>query len=90
MASQQTAVEVGVVQVKRLCRLRGEEMAQRLHLIVGDCKYGNHRFLGPLKDEPCGALVRMRRDRVLSGKVARMARRTIADPLKTAPGGQKG
>ena len=49
-------------------------MTQCLHLIVGDCKYGNHRFLGPLKDEPCRALVRLpvrgtqtglRRDRVL-------------------------
>jgi len=43
-------------------------MAQWLHLIVGDCKYGNHRFLGPLKDEPCGVLVRLRRDRVLYGE----------------------
>jgi hypothetical protein len=43
-------------------------MLQRLHLIVGDAKYGNHRFLGSLKDEPCGTLVRMRRDRVLYGE----------------------
>ncbi|MEA3346416.1 MAG: transposase [Chloroflexota bacterium] len=68
VTSRQTATEVGVAQVKRLCHFRGKEMAQRLHLIVGDCKYGNHRFLGPLKDEPCGALVRMRRDRVLYGE----------------------
>jgi hypothetical protein len=33
-------------------------MNRWLYLIVGDGKYGNHRFLGPLKDEPCGALVR--------------------------------
>jgi len=65
--SEQTDTEVGVAQVKRLCQLRGEKMLQSLYLTVGDCKYGNHRFLGPLKDEPCGALVRMRRDRVLYG-----------------------
>ncbi|MEA3345722.1 MAG: transposase, partial [Chloroflexota bacterium] len=68
VTGRQTATEVGVAQVKRLCHFRGEEMAQRLHLIVGDCKYGNHRFLGPLKDELCGALVRMRRDRVVYGE----------------------
>jgi hypothetical protein len=34
---------------------------------IADAKYGNHRFLAPLKDEPCGVLVRMRRDRVLYG-----------------------
>jgi hypothetical protein len=68
VSSGQTEVEVGVAQVKRLCRLRWEQMAQRLHLIVADTKYGNHHFLGPLKDEPCGALVRMRRDRVLYGE----------------------
>ena len=65
--SQQTDVEVGIEQVKRLCRHRREEMLEELHLIIADAKYGNHRFLAPLKDEPCGALVRMRRDRVLYG-----------------------
>ena len=30
-----------------------------------DGKYGNHSFLGPLKEEPCGVLARMRCDRVL-------------------------
>ena len=65
IASQQTPTEVGVKQVKQLCRLRREEMRRWLHLIVGDGKYGNHRFLGPLKDEPCGVLVRLRCDRVL-------------------------
>jgi hypothetical protein len=65
IASQQTAVEVGVEQVKQLCRCRRAEMSEWLHLIVADGKYGNHRFLGPLKGEPCGVLVRLRRDRVL-------------------------
>jgi len=63
--SQQTPTQMGVTQVKQLCRLRQTEMKQWLHLIIGDGKYGNHRFLGPLKDEPCGVLVRLRRDRVL-------------------------
>jgi len=66
ITSQQTPVEVGVAQVKQLYRHRQAEMAhQSLYLIVGDGKYGNHRFLGPLKDEPCGVMVRLRRDRVL-------------------------
>jgi len=65
--SQQTDVEVGVEQVKHLCRHRYAEMLEKLYLIIADAKYGNHRFLAPLRDEPCGALVRMRRDRVLYG-----------------------
>ncbi len=66
--SDQTDVDVGVAQVKQLCRERSEEMKQELHLIVADAKYGNHRFLGLLKKEPCGTLVRMSRNRVLHGE----------------------
>jgi hypothetical protein len=66
--SDQTDVKVGLAQVKQLCRERSEEMKQELHLIVADAKYGNHRFLGPLKTEPCGALVRLSRNRVLYGE----------------------
>jgi hypothetical protein len=40
-------------------------MRQALHLIVADGKYGNHLFLAPLRQEPCGVLVRLRCDRVL-------------------------
>ena len=65
VSSAQTDVEVGVEQVRLLCRQRPEEMKKDLYLIVADAKYGNHRFLGPLQTEPCGVLVRMRRDRVL-------------------------
>ena len=65
--SQQTDVEVGIEQVKLLCHNRHKEMLEDLYLIIADAKYGNHRFLAPLRDEPCGALVRMRRDRVLYG-----------------------
>jgi hypothetical protein len=66
--SDQTDVEVGVAQVKLLCRCRSVEMKQDLHLIVADAKYGNHRFLGALKEEPCGTLVRLSRNRVLNGE----------------------
>lgn len=65
--SQQNDVEVGIEQVKRLCRDLREDMLEHLHLVIADAKYGNHHFLAPLKDEPCGVLVRMRRDRVLHG-----------------------
>ena len=67
ITSQQTCVEVGVEQVRQLCRHRREAMDQVLHIIAADGKYGNHRFLGPLKDEPCGKIVRLRCDRVLYG-----------------------
>jgi len=55
--SDQSDVEMGVDQVKLLCRERAEEMKQALHLIVADAKYGNHRFLGPLKEDPCGIAI---------------------------------
>lgn len=65
--SDQTDVEVGVAQVKRLCRHWQALGVEGDILIVADGKYGNHRFLGPLQDESCGVLARMRRDRVLYG-----------------------
>ena len=65
--SEQSDVEMGVEQVKFLCRERSEEMKRHLHLVVADAKYGNHRFLGPLKEAPCGTLVRLYRNRVLYG-----------------------
>jgi len=65
IVSQKTDVEVGVEQVKQLCRYRQAEMLETFHLVVADGKYGNHCFLGPLKEEPCGLLARMRCDRVL-------------------------
>jgi len=65
VSSEKTDVEVGVEQVKQLCRDRRTEMPQAFHLIVADGKYGNHTFLGPLKEESCGVLARMRCDRVL-------------------------
>ncbi len=63
ISSTRNAVEVGVAQVEQFCQLR-----DGFDLIVGDGSYGNHRFLRPLRDQPCGLLVRLRRDRVLYGK----------------------
>jgi len=65
MESEQTAAQVGVEQVKQVCCYREERGSQAVDLVAGDAKYGNHRFLGPLKEERCGKLVRMRCDRVL-------------------------
>jgi hypothetical protein len=65
VVSQKTDIQVGVEQVKQLCHHRQTEMLEAFHLIVADGKYGNHSFFGPLKQEPCGVLARMRRDRVL-------------------------
>ena len=62
---EKTDIQVGVEQVKQLCHNRQAEMWETFHLIVADGKYGNHSFLGALKDEPCGILARMRCDRVL-------------------------
>ena len=67
VSSKQSDVAVGIEQIKRLCHHRRTEMLNNLHLITADAKYGNHRFLGPLRDEPCGALVRLYRNRVLYG-----------------------
>ena len=65
--SRETAVEVGVAQVKGLYQQRQAAMRREFHLVTADGKYGNHRFLGPLRALPCGKLVRLRRDRVLYG-----------------------
>ena len=62
ITSSTDAVAVGVAQVKELCRQRQEA---DFSVVVADGKYGNHRFLTPLRDQPCGVLVRLRRDRVL-------------------------
>jgi hypothetical protein len=67
VVSQKTDIEIGVEQVKQLCRDRQavSQASQALYLIVADGKYGNHSFLGPLKEEPCAVLARLRCDRVL-------------------------
>ncbi len=62
--SHQSDIDMGVAQVQQLCQQRATAMLESLHLIIADA---NHRFLGALREEPCGALVRLRRDRVLYG-----------------------
>ena len=62
--SHETDVAVGVRQVQTFCAQRGAALAQALHLVVADGKYGNHGFLGAVREESCGVLVRLRRDRV--------------------------
>ncbi len=64
VVGRQTVVEVGVEQVNTLCQPRSDDT---LHVIVADGSYGNHFFLGALKDQPCAAVVRLRCDRVLYG-----------------------
>jgi hypothetical protein len=56
--------EVGVEQVQRLSEARqGDD--QVLDIVTADAKYGNHKFLRPLRGQRCGVVVAMRRDRVL-------------------------
>jgi hypothetical protein len=62
---EQTAVEVGVAQVQRLCAARQEQAPDSHTVVTADGGYGNHRFLGPLRRQPCTVVVRLRRDRVL-------------------------
>jgi len=64
LSAEETAVDIGVRQVKSVCQHQGQA---GLLAIVGDGKYGNHRFLGPLRDEGCALVARLRRDRVLYG-----------------------
>jgi hypothetical protein len=61
----QTAVAVGVEQVRQLCQVRQEQAPASQTVIAADGSYGNHRFLGPLKGQPCIVVARLRRDRVL-------------------------
>jgi hypothetical protein len=61
----QTAVSVGVAQVKALCQARRTPAPGARTVIAADGSYGNHEFLGALKGEPCVVVARLRRDRVL-------------------------
>lgn len=66
VASSSDAIAVGTDQVKRLLSQR--DPRQSFDVIVADGRYGNHRFLGALREQPCGVLVRLRADRVLYGE----------------------
>ena len=61
------AVTVGAEQVEQLCRLCRDKPG--LNVVVGDGRYGNHRFIGPLVPEVdrggLGLMARLRSDRVL-------------------------
>jgi hypothetical protein len=59
-----TAGEVGVQQIKALGQARSGQ-SEGLDIVAADAKYGNARFLHPLQGQPCGIVVRLRKDRVL-------------------------
>jgi len=63
-----SSVEVGVKQVQWLCQQRRANGATALDVIVADGQYGNHHFFGPLRQEKCALLARLRQDRVLYRK----------------------
>jgi hypothetical protein len=65
ISSSETAITCGIAQVKRLCSERQAQLAETLHIIAADGSYGTHHFLRPLRDQGCGLLVRLRKDRVL-------------------------
>lgn len=61
------SIAVGVEQVQWLCQYRPADEVTALDVIVTDGHYGNHHFFGPLRQESCALLARLRRDRVLFG-----------------------
>lgn len=61
------SIEVGVEQVQWLCKARQAAAAMAVDVIVADGHYGNHHFFGPLRQESCALLARLRCDRVLYG-----------------------
>jgi hypothetical protein len=62
--STATAREVGVQQIQALGKARRSH-TEGLDIVAADAKYGNARFLRPLQSQPCGIVVRLRKDRVL-------------------------
>jgi hypothetical protein len=65
IATHLDSIEMGVQQVQWLCAQRAS--CAGLDVIVGDGRYGNHRFFGGLQQANCAVLVRLRRDRILYG-----------------------
>lgn len=67
VATRRDAVDVGIEQVRRFLEATAADFS--FDLITGDGRYGNHRFLGGLRQEieqgQRGLLVRLRCDRVL-------------------------
>jgi len=68
ITAQTNAIDTGVDQVTWLCEQRAGYAG--VDVIVGDGRYGNHRFLGGLSQTRCAVLVRLRCDRVLYGSPA--------------------
>jgi len=62
--STKTEWQVGIEQVQRLSTAR-QGYKQVLDIVTADAKYGNHKFLRPLRGGRCGLVVAVRRDRVL-------------------------
>jgi hypothetical protein len=62
--STKTEWQVGIEQVQRLSVAR-QDYKQVLDIVTADAKYGNHKFLRPLRGGRCGLVVALRRDRVL-------------------------
>jgi hypothetical protein len=84
VSSEHTDLEVGVEQVKRLCQVR-RFRDHGLDIVAADAKYGNHHFLDALKDQPCGTVVRLRKDRVLFRPVQERKTRKRGRPRKHGP-----
>lgn len=84
VSSKKTDLEVGVEQVKRLCQARGSR-EHGLDIVAADAKYGNHHFLDSLKDQPCGKVVRLRKDRVLYLSAPKPKIRKRGRPRKHGP-----
>lgn len=84
VSSEHTDLEVGVEQVKRLCQARGFR-DHSLDIVSADAKYGNHHFLDTLKDQPCGIVVRFRKDRVLFRPVQERKTKKRGRPRKHGP-----
>lgn len=64
--STQTAQGIGIEQIQSLAAARSDFL-DVLDIVAADGKYGNARFLRPLKEQRCGILARLRCDRVLYG-----------------------
>lgn len=69
VASSSDAITVGVDQVKDLLKQR--DARQCFDVVVADGRYGNHRFLGALREQPCGVLVRLPRALRRTGTIER-------------------
>ena len=65
ISAEMDAIETGITQVQWLSEQRIS--AKGLDVLVADGRYGNHRFLGGLKDTSCAVLARLRCDRILYG-----------------------